>query len=50
MAVPAPFTNQLIDGLLRKDRNKLLKTGETVELQFGEVLCEPREEIGRAHV
>ena len=43
MAVPVPLTNQLIDGLLRKDRNKLIKAGETVELQFGQVLCQPRE-------
>lgn len=48
MAVPVPSTNHLIDGLSRKDRNKLLKVGETVELPFGQVLCEPRQAFGHA--
>lgn len=43
LAVPTPFTNHLIDGLSRKDRKELLEAGETVELQFGQVLCEPRQ-------
>lgn len=38
----APASNHLIDGLSRNDRDRLLKTGETVELAFGQVLCEPR--------
>ncbi|HEX5765167.1 MAG TPA: Crp/Fnr family transcriptional regulator [Woeseiaceae bacterium] len=48
MAVPAPFTNHLLDGLSCKDRNKLLNAGETVQLHFGEVLCEPRQAFGYA--
>jgi len=43
MAVRAAVTNQLIDGLSRNDRDRLLGTGETVELAFGQVLCEPRQ-------
>ena len=43
MAVGAAVTNHLIDGLSRQDRNILLRAGEVVQLQFKQVLCEPRE-------
>ena len=43
MAVRAAVTNHLIDGLSREDRNILLGAGEVVQLQFKQVLCEPRE-------
>ena len=39
----AAVTNHLIDGLSREDRNILLGAGEVVQLQFKQVLCEPRE-------
>lgn len=38
-----PVTNQLISGLPRKDRNRILKTCARVELVFGETLCEPEQ-------
>lgn len=41
MVVRSPVTNHLIDGLSRNDRGRLLETGETVDLTFGQVLCEP---------
>lgn len=43
-----PDTNHLIDRLSRSDRNRLLKTCETVKLAFGQVLCEPREAFSHA--
>jgi CRP-like cAMP-binding protein len=39
---PQRIVNRLIKGLARKDSKGLLEQGETVELKFGEVLCEPR--------
>jgi CRP-like cAMP-binding protein len=41
--------NRLIDRLTRKDREALVSRCETVELSFGEVLCEPRKHLGFAY-
>ena len=44
--VGSPATRQvgtLGGNVIGKDRNKLLNAGETVQLHFGEVLCEPRQ-------
>jgi CRP-like cAMP-binding protein len=41
--------NRLIDRLTRKDRDALVSRCETVELSFGEVLCEPRKPLGFAY-
>ncbi|HEX7718789.1 MAG TPA: Crp/Fnr family transcriptional regulator [Woeseiaceae bacterium] len=49
MVERAPATNHLIDGLTRNDREKLLKNGETVELAFGQILCEPRHALPYAY-
>lgn len=38
-----PVANHLIDGLSRGDRGRLLQGSETVELAFGQILCEPRQ-------
>jgi CRP-like cAMP-binding protein len=40
---PQRIVNRLIKGLARKDSTGLLEQGETVELRFGEVLCEPQQ-------
>jgi CRP-like cAMP-binding protein len=40
---PQRIVNRLIKGLSRKDSKGLLEQGETVELRFGEVLCEPQQ-------
>ncbi len=41
--------NGLIERLTRKDRNALLSSCETVELSFGQVLCEPRKPLRFAY-
>jgi CRP-like cAMP-binding protein len=41
--------NRLINRLTRKDRDALVSRCETVELSFGEVLCEPRKPLGFAY-
>jgi CRP-like cAMP-binding protein len=46
--VDTPVTNRLIDRLSRTDRDRLLKTCETVKLAFGQVLCEPRQAFSHA--
>jgi CRP-like cAMP-binding protein len=38
-----PVVNRLIDGLSSKDRVGLLQRSETVELSFGQILCEPQQ-------
>lgn len=40
---PQQIVNRLIKGLSRKDSNSLLEQGQTVELKFGEILCEPQQ-------
>jgi CRP-like cAMP-binding protein len=41
--------NRLINRLARRDRDALVSRCETVELSFGEVLCEPRKPLGFAY-
>ncbi|MEX2494534.1 MAG: Crp/Fnr family transcriptional regulator [Woeseia sp.] len=41
--------NRLIDRLTRKDRDALVSHCETVELSFGQVLCEPRNPLRFAY-
>ena len=48
-AKPLPVTNRLIAGLSRKERNRLLRSSETVALSFGQILCEPRQRIRYAY-
>jgi CRP-like cAMP-binding protein len=43
------IVNRLIDGLSRKDRDRLLKCCETVKLSFGQILCEPRKSLRYAY-
>jgi len=42
-AKPPQVTNRLIDGLSRDDRKRLLQRSSTVDLTFGQILCEPRQ-------
>lgn len=42
-------TNRLIQGLSRKDREPLLSRCETVDLSFGQILCEPRKPLRYAY-
>ena len=44
-----PVSNRLIAGLSRKEQNRLLRRSETVELSFGQILCEPRQVIRYAY-
>jgi CRP-like cAMP-binding protein len=39
-AQPPPVSNLLLDGLPRKERNRILQDCEPVELVFGKILCE----------
>ena len=48
-AKPLPVTNRLIAGLSRKERDRLLRSSETVALPFGQILCEPRQRIQYAY-
>jgi len=48
-ATPPQVVNLLIDGLSRKDRDRLLKCCETVKLSFGQILCEPRKPLRHAY-
>jgi CRP-like cAMP-binding protein len=41
--------NRLIGGLSQKDRNGFLRRSATVELSFGQILCEPQERIRYAY-
>jgi CRP-like cAMP-binding protein len=38
-------SNRLLGGLLRRDRERFVACGERVELAFGQVLCEPDQDI-----
>lgn len=38
-----PVTNRLIQGLPRKERDRILAICEPVDLVFGEILCEPEQ-------
>ena len=46
---PLQVTNRLIQGLSRRDREALLSRCETVDLSFGQILCEPREPLRFAY-
>lgn len=48
-ATPLPVSNRLIAALSRKERKQLLRSGETVMLSFGQILCEPRQRIRYAY-
>lgn len=48
-AKPLPVTNRLIAGLSRKERERVLRSSETVALSFGQILCEPRQRIRYAY-
>ena len=39
------ISNRLVTGLLRGDRERFVASGEKVELAFGQVLCEPDQDI-----
>jgi len=41
--------NRLIEGLPRKDRDRILQQCEPVELLFGDILCEPDQHFRHAH-
>ncbi|MDZ7767923.1 MAG: Crp/Fnr family transcriptional regulator [Woeseiaceae bacterium] len=41
--------NRLIERLTQKERKALLSDCETVELSFGQILCEPRKPLGFAY-
>jgi CRP-like cAMP-binding protein len=47
--VTAGQTNRLIDSLSRTDRKQMLLSCESVELVFGEILCEPRRRLRHAY-
>jgi CRP-like cAMP-binding protein len=40
VAIPTPLTNQLLDCLPREEQNRFLDQCETVQLEFGIILCE----------
>jgi len=42
---PRLIVNQLLEGLPLKERNNLLQHCETVELSFGQILCEAEEPL-----
>lgn len=50
MSRPSPqqITNRLIDRLSRNDRKRLLQACSTIDLTFGQNLCEPRQAAGYA--
>ena len=48
-AKPLPVINRLIAGLSRKERERLLRSSETVVLSFGQILCEPRQRMRYAY-
>lgn len=41
VAIPMPIINRLLEGLPRKERDRILLGCEPVDLEFGEILCEP---------
>lgn len=41
--------NRLIDRLTRQDRDALVSRCDTIELSFGDVLCEPRQPLSFAY-
>lgn len=41
--IPVPVVNRLIDGLPRKESNRILQCCTLVNLKFGEILCEQNE-------
>jgi len=48
-AKPERSLNRLIDVLSRKDRDRMLRRCEPVDLAFGEILCEPRLPVQHAY-
>jgi CRP-like cAMP-binding protein len=48
-ATPPQVVNRLIDALARKDRDRVLEGCETVDLTFGQILCEPRKPLRYAY-
>lgn len=48
MSIATPG-NRLIEGLPRKDRDRILQQCEPVELLFGDILCEPDQHFRHAH-
>jgi CRP-like cAMP-binding protein len=48
-ATPPPVVNGLIDSLSRKERDRLLECCETIDLTFGQILCEPRKPLRHAY-
>ena len=42
-------SNRLIESLSRKDRKRMLQSCESVDLVFGEILCEPRRRVRHAY-
>lgn len=43
LATPAEGRNRLIDALPRRQRSSFLERSQSVDLEFGDVLCEPRQ-------
>ena len=48
-ATPPQVANRLIDGLSRKDRDRVLGCCETVDLTSGQILCESRKSLRHAY-
>lgn len=44
-ATPAHLINHLLEGLPRKERNRILERCEPVDLAFGTILCEPDQTL-----
>jgi hypothetical protein len=40
---PTPIVNRLLDGLPRRERDHVLSCCESVNLEFGAILCEPEQ-------
>lgn len=48
-AAVLPVTNNLIDGLPHKERNRTLKLCEPVDMVFGSILCEPNQTFAQVY-
>jgi CRP-like cAMP-binding protein len=46
---PEPVVNNLIDGLPRKERNRILQCCTLVDMKIGDILCEQDESLGQIY-
>ncbi len=49
MSAAEQVVNRLIEGLPQRERNKILKLCEPVDLVFGEILCQPDEPFNHVY-